>query len=401
MEPKGKERASTRRDVTLGGVARQSFQPNVNARRNKKAPAAAPEPPPRLPVPPSEAAAAASSAARQRSTRSDASASPRRSPRVAAAAGGASSMGDFELEPSSLAVAAAAAPGAAAARRIIDDDDDAMETDEASVSPLPIAQQDTDAGPTWLNAPDAPLALPLRPQPYGAQPAAAGASADPWAAHAFPPESAAAALLYDDDGAPLAAESHKLLFLQMPMHLPVPAGHCERPRDDGDGDDGDDGGDGECAVSAQDYLTALTEGTGGDDAADGAGGSPRKAAAKAAAEAATTPAGLTALGDGEMGELVVYRSGAVRLQVGGYWLDVRRGADTSFDQELVAVEEAAAEVATSHGAVDAPVQLHRVGKLAQRLVLAPDLDHLLDAAAREQAAAAAAGGPVVPMDQAA
>ena len=185
------------------------------------------------------------------------------------------------------------------------------------------------------------------------------------------------------------------------MHLPVPAGHCERPRDDGDGDDGDDGGDGECAVSAQDYLTALTEGTGGDDAADGAGGSPRKAAAKAAAEAATTPAGLTALGDGEMGELVVYRSGAVRLQVGGYWLDVRRGADTSFDQELVAVEEAAAEVATSHGAVDAPVQLHRVGKLAQRLVLAPDLDHLLDAAAREQAAAAAAGGPVVPMDQAA
>ena len=102
-----------------------------------------------------------------------------------------------------------------------------------------------------------------------------------------------------------------------------------------------------------------------------------------------------------MGELVVYRSGAVRLQVGGYWLDVRRGADTSFDQELVAVEEAAAEVATSHGAVDAPVQLHRVGKLAQRLVLAPDLDHLLDAAAREQAAAAAAGGPVVPMDQAA
>ena len=42
-----------------------------------------------------------------------------------------------------------------------------------------------------------------------------------------------------------------------------------------------------------------------------------------------------------------------------------------------------------------------VGKLAQRLVLAPALDHLLDAAAREQAAAAAAGGPVVPMDQAA
>ena len=67
-------------------------------------------------------------------------------------------------------------------------------------------------------------------------------------------------------------------------------------------------------MSAQDYLTALTEGTGGDDAADGAGGSPRKAAAKAAAEAATTPAGLTALGDGEMGELVVYRSGAVRLR---------------------------------------------------------------------------------------
>ena len=31
----------------------------------------------------------------------------------------------------------------------------------------------------------------------------------------------------------------------------------------------------------------------------------------------------------------------------------------------------------------------------------PILDHLLDAAAREQAAAAAAGGPVVPMDQAA
>ena len=284
-------------------------------------------------------------------------------------------MGDFELEPSSLAVAAAAAPGAAAARRIIDDDDDAMETDEASVSPLPIAQQDTDAGPTWLNAPDAPLALPLRPQPYGAQPAAAGASADPWAAHAFRRESAAAALLYDDDGAPLAAESHKLLFLQMPMHLPVPAGHCERPRDDGDGDDGD-GGDGECAVSAQDYLTALTEGTGGDDAADGAGGSPRKAAAKAAAEAATTPAGLTALGDGEMGELVVYRSGAVRLQVGGYWLDAAARRRHVVRPGVGRRRGGGGGGGDVHGAVDAPVQLHRVGKLAQRLVLAPDLDHL-------------------------
>ena len=59
------------------------------------------------------------------------------------------------------------------------------------------------------------------------------------------------------------------------------------------------------------------------------------------------------------------------LQIGQFLLDVTPGTDCAFDQEVVSM----APPVTPGGAM----QVHQLGKLSDRLVATPDLDHLLRA----------------------
>ena len=120
------------------------------------------------------------------------------------------------------------------------------------------------------------------------------------------------------------------------MHLQGPAGHCERPRDDGDGDDGD-GDDGECAVSARDYLTALTEGTGGKHAR--LQGARRRAPRVARADARPARSARLTVGRSRWASAVRLRRRAAERAGGVLAKTFGAMAEASFDQETV-VEEA-------------------------------------------------------------
>ena len=78
---------------------------------------------------------------------------------------------------------------------------------------------------------------------------------------------------------------------------------------------------------------------------------------------------LSKLGAGQLGELIIYKSGAVALQIGEHSLDVQPGTVGSCDQEVVTMS-----VPSKPGD---PVDLHRLGKMHERLVVTPNLDHLL------------------------
>mmetsp|Transcript_13768 Transcript_13768/g.34287 ORF Transcript_13768/g.34287 Transcript_13768/m.34287 type:complete len:100 (+) Transcript_13768:95-394(+) len=75
------------------------------------------------------------------------------------------------------------------------------------------------------------------------------------------------------------------------------------------------------------------------------------------------------------------------LRVGDMLLDVHQGAACSFDQEIVALDETQVEAQAAGVADKAP--LCRLGKLQRRIVVTPNLDHLLKRCAQEEAAAAA------------
>ena len=63
------------------------------------------------------------------------------------------------------------------------------------------------------------------------------------------------------------------------------------------------------------------------------------------------------------------RRGMTKLRIGPLSLDVQPGTICSTDQEIVSMGMPTAE--------GGPVELHRLGKMRERMVVAPNLDHLL------------------------
>ena len=104
-------------------------------------------------------------------------------------------------------------------------------------------------------------------------------------------------------------------------------------------------------------------GTGGSGAAaSGGGGQGDKATADVTMSLAQLP-------EGQLGELIIYRSGRVALQIGEHKLEVGPGTVNSCDQEIVSMGVA--------GSPGAPVDIHRLGKMHERLVVTPNVDSLL------------------------
>ena len=119
------------------------------------------------------------------------------------------------------------------------------------------------------------------------------------------------------------------------------------------------------AVSGMEYLAALAGGVPPAAKPDGASAAN---ATNVAAKGAQ-PARLDELGEGQLGELVVRRSGAVSLHIGDFKLDVQPGTTCSIEQEVVAM--------AMPPAPGEKIDLHRLGKLQERVVVTPDLDDLL------------------------
>ena len=127
----------------------------------------------------------------------------------------------------------------------------------------------------------------------------------------------------------------------------------------------------EHVMSGAEYLAAL--------AGSGSGSSGGKAPAAAmpghpgevsgAKGSPETQMDLSHLGSGQLGELVVYESGRVALVIGEHELDVQPGTVCSCEQEVVAVGMPQIP--------GGPVDLHRLGKMKERLVVTPNVDHLL------------------------
>lgn len=238
---------------------------------------------------------------------------------------------------------------------------------------------------SWLKEKDAPLALPLRPtasgygnyHDFGSRSnsraasratsrgvrSAAGDGED--SDGTFPHGSAAASLFTSPAPTEAAVGSlgesseakqalAPLFFFQLPTTLPLKPGATLN-------------GDPASALSGPEYLAALAGKANApasslvktDTNADGS--------AKAMGDA---PVDLRSLGDGgQLGELVVRRSGKVCLQIGGLMLDVQPGTICSVDQEIV-----------SMGVPEEPggkVDLHRLGKMHERFVVTPNVDDLL------------------------
>lgn len=134
----------------------------------------------------------------------------------------------------------------------------------------------------------------------------------------------------DEDRVPAAQEldlnsggaEEKLLFFQLPTHLPVQSTLGNPP-----------GG-----RSSDDPSASNPD--------DGRGG------------------GLAELPEGYMGKLVVYKSGKVKLKLGDVVLDAVPGAKCKFYQEVAAIDVGRKEC-------------HILGDVQQRVVLTPDIDHLL------------------------
>lgn len=168
----------------------------------------------------------------------------------------------------------------------------------------------------------------------------------------FHPKSAAAALFAAPPEGTLADETPPapapLFFFQTPPNLPL--ARDGRP------------------AGGQEYLASLASGS------------------EATSDAAKTggPAALTELSAGQLGELIVRRSGKVTLRIGDHLLDVTSGTACSIDQEVVAM--------SIPQQVGQDVHLHRLGKLHERLIITPDLDHLLSSTTAQPSTASRAPG---------
>jgi len=183
-------------------------------------------------------------------------------------------------------------------------------------------------------------------------------------------------MLCDEAGALVGEGGSKLLFLQLPTALPL-----AKPSAGGGGDPP--------PVKASEFLAALSHASDYADPAADTG----LATARQLFDDDAAAAGLR-------GEVEVYRSGKVVLRVGGVGLTVQPGAACSFEQELACLVPAAAPAkAPAPGDDDEepppPVDLHRVGRVHQRLVVTPDVPALLEQV-REERRAVAAAPPSLP-----
>ncbi|KAL1515623.1 hypothetical protein AB1Y20_002242 [Prymnesium parvum] len=396
---------------TLGGVQRQVFAPNVNARRNKKQ------------ADPTSALDKLLNAEEQHFERAEhRKPQPKRELKELKDRGESSKGRAVEHEPpaagpskstqgSARATASerpavlqipsshAANEAAAAAQALSDPSGthSAMDVDQDDVSSL--GRSDMQASSAWLYEPDAPFVLPLKapfrssstnpsalPSRATSRPSSrppSRADAIPRAltppsrrppstlshgsspsSKAFPRASGAAALL----GARQLADTQldRFTLFQLPMNLPIRK-------------------DGSCATPAE-YLDALTHsGSGSSLIPTSAGpppGPPRpsgKSTATAAASSADSVvddpakklASFADLEEGELGTLRVHRSGKLSLQIGQFLLDVEPGTACSFEQTVVAMG--------MPNAAGAEMAIHQLGRLEGRMVATPNLDHLLDA----------------------
>ena len=146
-----------------------------------------------------------------------------------------------------------------------------------------------------------------------------------------------------------------LFLFQLPATLPLKGGLSSEASN---------------VMSGAEYLAALA----GSGSGGGGGGSVVKADGGAAngdgdKEMVDAPTELAQLGVGQLGELILYESGRVALQIGEHQLDVTPGTVCSCDQEIVAMGTTSAP--------GAPVDIHRLGKMHERLVVTPNVDNLL------------------------
>ncbi len=348
------------RKTTLGGVAKESFAPDVRAVRNKR-------------TQPTTNHKTLNDNQHQPHPKLEDDAKPLAQPQPTARTSAEATTNDKRYNDST-------APAPPAKTAAYDDDADSSAHPRATVNTEHKDDEDSfthtnsrvgdgadHSDTSWLLAPDAPIALPLRPYPVlkGTNPSGGGAASPlrpssraspaPRAASphgsqqpragAFPSGSSAAALLCDGPHQ-LPPGSERLLFLQMPMQLPI------RHTDSGDAAAPSQ----PQTVGAAEYLETLA----------GGGGSVKLA-------------GLLELPPGELGELRFHRSGKVVLQIGDFRFDVQQGTECSFDQELVLMRPAP----TGGGAPGDPVELQRLGKFHTRMVASPDVGDLLSRRARE------------------
>ena len=338
--------------------------------------------------------------------------------------GSSSSFAAVRDESGRLAPGSLDAPGASLAMPVKMDVDEEAD-DGVSVAPnSELSALDR----SWYLDEDAPLALPMRPFPNGygtyhgtgsrstsrAPSRAASRAArsplpnfrgapSPWQrpgglagigedGDGFPPSSAAAVLFASagiadisdaaaaSDSSPGVSgearpESHAahapapppLFFFQLPTSLPLKPGAPLDGKPSG-------------GLSGPDYLAALAR-SGGGTSSSGIVPVPTPlppaaaaAAAAAAAEGHSRPTldpqvSLGDLGSGQLGELVVHKSGKVCLQIGGLMLEVQPGTVCSHHQEVVTMGMPEQEGGS--------VELHRLGPMHDRLVVTPNIDELL------------------------
>jgi len=102
-------------------------------------------------------------------------------------------------------------------------------------------------------------------------------------------------------------------------------------------------------------------------------------------DAATAGAGasITRFPDGKLGKLKIYKSGKVRMELGGLQFCVDQGCETSFQQDLACVCPLAREIIS-------------LGPIRNRAVLTPDIKSMLDASPLAGPAGASAAGSAKP-----
>jgi len=348
------------REKTLGGVQRTKFAPNLAARRNKKD-AGGPHALHKL-------------LAEDRNTEAPAAVAPadRYGERPGEGKGAGKGKGKGRAGGrgggrggSSWDGGESSAAGGGQANDDMDVDAGGVKLEEGGADAARPAARHAPVTRAWLQLPNAPLALPLRPTPIGrlaanggisgrTTPASRPASRLGSGVHVFPPDSTAAALLQNDEELLMGAGEEKLLFVQLPSALPLrpstaalngpgapqPAGASAATRakaaatiaaanaairakpvtgteymgalsrgveGGGGGGYGGTGGAGTAAASGP--VGVVSEVTGGSAGGFGMGGGSFTGGG--AAPGASPLATLEELDEGPEGELLVYRSGKV------------------------------------------------------------------------------------------
>lgn len=95
---------------------------------------------------------------------------------------------------------------------------------------------------------------------------------------------------------------------------------------------------------------------------------PAAAKKTASLEDAMANMGLEDMPDGQVGKLIVYKSGKVKMQFGSILLDVNQGMQSTFLENIMVVDH---ESEDSKKAIE-------LGHIVQKFVCAPNMDALLN-----------------------